>query len=404
MGQQILAGLDIMAYWMKMRDFLETSPVKPFNILMFLGLVAMIWYRKWADASQEQQRAKKVRTVRLESASRFPPIEPLEDFEWDKTESLQLRPYKPKYHLTMALENLEPSELIPMDMTYKERIDLRRQLLRDHHDVVIGVNKNKSGEEDRRTRAAVSELYEFVMGTYLPTRYPKMFKLREADLEMGKTFFVQNQITREMFPTTLSPSRPTATALENLAKTVDEDILVLLPEVKRSKSEKKSRKHGEKEKSSQQPNSPASNTEENKYILEAYVACFPSGFDTRTKLGKRLNQVHSPVPGYKQRLEKSMDRFFAKLEEGKFVKRANWTVTTDADLFSAFGQVHSQEGEALRQLKMEELDLDNQIKDEGSGDDLVVAIEGLENGNEPLMAQYKRVPAWGEAVKQYLRS
>lgn len=29
-------------------------------------------------------------------------IEPLTDFDWARTEPLQLRPYKPKFHLTMG--------------------------------------------------------------------------------------------------------------------------------------------------------------------------------------------------------------------------------------------------------------------------------------------------------------
>lgn len=45
-----------------------------------------------------------------------------------------------------------------------------------------------------------------------------------------------------------------------------------------------------------------------------------------------------------------------------------------------------------------------QLKEEGSGEDLAAAIEGIENGNVPQMAEYKKVPAWGEAVKEYLRN
>ncbi|EER26447.1 hypothetical protein CPC735_006190 [Coccidioides posadasii C735 delta SOWgp] len=430
MSQTTMAGLDVMPYWVKIKALVDSSQVKPFNILMFVGLLSMIWYRKWVNV----QHAKKLQKMRSQSASKFPEIEPLEDFEWEKTEPLQFRPFKPKYHLTMALENLDPSELIPMDNTYKERIDIRRQLLKDHYDVVLGVNKNKLGEEDPRVRAAVGELYQFVLGNYLPTRYPKMFKLLEANFESGKTMLVQNQITREMLPTTLSPGRPTIMALETLAKTVDEEMLILLPEIKESNSENKNQKYGQGrgEKEGSDPPSP---DDENKYVLEAYATCFPSGFDTRTKLGRKLSEIHDPVPGYKQKLEKSMDRFFDKLEVGKFVKRLNWTMTTDADLFSAFGGIHAGDGEDMTPLKVEDLDLNNtflrcerqslyrlptsgalvfsfhtyrypiqQIKEEGSGEDLAAAIDGFEAGSTPLIGRYKRVPAWGEAVKAYLRS
>ncbi|KAL1957912.1 hypothetical protein VTO42DRAFT_5304 [Malbranchea cinnamomea] len=130
-----------------------------------------------------------------------------------------------------------------------------------------------------------------------------------------------------------------------------------------------------------------------------------------------------------------MDRFFEKLEVGKFVKRANWSITTGAPLFSPFGLLHGSEGENLEPLKLEDLDVDNthlrcerqtlyrlpqsgalvfsfhtyrypirEIKEEGSGEELAVAIDGIANGSLPRMAKYKRMPSWGEAVKAYLRS
>lgn len=44
-----------------------------------------------------------------------------------------------------------------------------------------------------------------------------------------------------------------------------------------------------------------------------------------------------------------------------------------------------------------------QIKDEGSGEDLANAIEGLKKGNVPEMHTYKKGDVWGEALKDFLR-
>lgn len=33
----------------------------------------------------------------------YPPVEPLAEFKWEETEPIQLRPFKPKYHLTMCM-------------------------------------------------------------------------------------------------------------------------------------------------------------------------------------------------------------------------------------------------------------------------------------------------------------
>ena len=43
------------------------------------------------------------------------------------------------------------------------------------------------------------------------------------------------------------------------------------------------------------------------------------------------------------------------------------------------------------------------IKDEGLGEELAQAIDGLKEGSVPAMHFYKRGVVWGGAVKEYLR-
>lgn len=350
------------------------------------------------------------------SQEEYPPIEALQDFDWETTEPPKFRPFKPKYHLTMALSNLDPSDLIQMDKTYKDRLAIRSSLLQKHPDVVIGINKRT----DPRIYAAIRELYLFVVGTYLPTRYPRMFCLTS---QPSGTTILKSLVTGAIIPLDLdesdAASRTGRKELEILGTLVDEEFLILLPEPSSS------------------PNTTtATNSEEPaKYVLEAYTTFFPSGFDTRKKLGLRLASIHTPVPGYKEKLERSMDRFFARVEVGQFVQRVNWSVTTDSELFAAFGGVHGAEGEGEKALRLRELDVDStllrcerqtlhrlpqskgvvfafhtytypirMIKDEGLGEDLAAAIDGLKEGNVPGMHWYKRGPVWGEAVKEFLRS
>lgn len=45
-----------------------------------------------------------------------------------------------------------------------------------------------------------------------------------------------------------------------------------------------------------------------------------------------------------------------------------------------------------------------EIKEEGLGEELARAIEGLEEGSVPQMMFYKRGVVWGKAVKEFLRS
>jgi len=217
-----------------------------------------------------------------------------------------------------ALETLDPNELLLMDRNYQDRIQYRRKILKEHHDVVVAVN------DDSRIGPAVRELYRFLFGTYLPVRYPSMFKLHKTEYEQTPEIMLQNLITDELLP--VQPKDKTITLLETMGRHLDEDFLLLLPE---------------------------SNAEtEPKYVLEAYITIFPAGFDPRQKLGRKLRDIHGPVPAYEERLEGSMDRYFAKVEVGKYVKRVNWSVTTGAELFAAgTGTTHAHEGDDVSELE-----------------------------------------------------
>ncbi|KAJ5489950.1 hypothetical protein N7453_010775 [Penicillium expansum] len=375
-------------------------PILSRNLLFVLivGWCAAMWRIR---QSREAKAYGKTETTCSENKTS--PIIPLEGFNWEETEQSQFRPFKgkDKYNLTMALENLDPSELIPMDKTYKSRLALRKSVLEQHHDVVVAINNDQTPEEDPRIRPAISELYNFVLGTYLPTRYPSMFKLNP------ESSIFHNLVTGATWPTTLSPTTPAIQALEILSQTVDEDFLILLPEILSDSEE--------------QP----------KYVLQAYASCFPAGFNTRKKLGLRMVDIHTPVPRYQEKIGRSMDRFFARLAVGKFVKRVNWSITIDTGLFAAFSGTHAvEEAIELGKLNVDQTVLRcerqtlhrlpvskalvftihtyvypvRQIKDEGSGEDLANAVDGLKRGNVPEMHNYKKGDVWGEALKDFLRA
>jgi hypothetical protein len=147
----------------------------------------------------------------------------------------------------------------------------------------------------------------------------------------------------------------------------------------------------------------------------------------------KLREIHAPVPGYKEKLERSMDRYFANLPAGKIVKRANWAITTHPDLFAPSGN-HLYAGEEVTDSDLE-VDIGNtylrserqmlwrlpetraivfsfktylytlqEIIEEGLGEELAQAIDGLKEGSVPQMHFYKRGVVWGEAVKAFLRS
>lgn len=371
------------------------------NVLMFLLFVGVAILQIWWKREETKKRPRNPALP----APDFPPVEELQKFDWKSKEPLKLRPFKAKYHLTMALETLDPNELLLMDKNYHDRINHRRRILKEYPSIALRINK------DTRIRPAVSELYTFLTGTYLPSRFPTMFKLHHAAYEYGSEAVLQNLVTGEILPTrATSAATPTSTLLATLGRHLDEDFLLLLPEEGVDK--------------------PAA-----KYILEAYVTCCPSGFNPANKLGKKLRDIHAPVPGYDVKLDGSMDRFFTKLEVGKYVKRANWSITLSEELFQpGSGTNHARVGDELEEFKgpldpektfvrCERQTLHRlprsealvfafktymypirQIKEEGLGEELATAIDGLKGGNVPEMYIYKRGVEWGAAVKKYLRS
>jgi Protein of unknown function (DUF3445) len=177
-------------------------------------------------------------------------------------------------------------------------LSLRKQIIRDHHEIAVQAHPS--------IKPAVNELYTWLVTSYLSTRFPTLFTIYSASLH--------NHATSQTLP--LSPPEDPIKVLEILGENLGEDFLLLLP-----------------------------SEDGDGYVLNGFVTCFPAGFNTLEKFRKKLRDIHKPVPGYKEKLEKSMDRFFDRLEVGKVVLRSNWSITTHARLFAASGGNHLYEGE-----------------------------------------------------------
>ncbi|KAH7129820.1 hypothetical protein B0J13DRAFT_132627 [Dactylonectria estremocensis] len=323
---------------------------------------------------------------RPQAVSVIPPIEPLHNFNWMTEKPKSLRPFKPVYNITMAIQAETMSNLITIDRDYLNRVTTRRNIVAEHKNTVHGYVEG--GQE------AVRELYSFLLVDYLPTRFPSMFAISDK-----KTF--RNLVTGKSFPATapLDPEDPEV-CLRTLAETVEEDIFLL-------------KETGET------------------HVCPAFLCCFPTGFDPSSKLGQTLKGIHDPVPAY-DKIGPSMERFFRKLEVGKSVRRMNWVVQTHADLINVSGN-HIKEGDEFvadedvdaskAHLRVELQTLTrlpktkfvifcfrtylypiSDIKAEGSGPALADAIEGLQSGNAPGMFKYKSAVRWGTSIASYLRS
>jgi hypothetical protein len=147
--------------------------------------------------------------------------------------------------------------------------------MKDHQSTVMGAIQ--AGHD------AVSELYSYLLAEYLPQRYPSMFSLEQD----GAIF--RNQVTDRAFPT--APPADPLDAFKIIGETVEDDVFLL------------------------------KETDEG-HVAVAFLCCHPAGFDPSTKLGRLLKEIHEPVPSY-EKIGPSMERFFSKIEVGRFVKRLN---------------------------------------------------------------------------------
>lgn len=181
-----------------------------------------------------------------------------------------------------AIENATVSELIEIDSNYLDRINLRKQLIAEHpQEVLAALDVSKQ---------AIDEFYSWLVGTYLPTRYATLFELRTNPESSVTELF--NHATTEY--TSLIPRDEPKASLAALGGLVEDDLLFLMPA-----------------------------DDGDGYQLKAFVTCFPNGFRTSKKLDLKLRDIHVPVPGYREKLQMSMDRWFNRLQVGTFVRRYN---------------------------------------------------------------------------------
>lgn len=357
-------------------------------IVMVLGAVLVIISSIHMLASSRRRNSKASHSDRPDQKAKdVLDIKPLNGLDYKAVEPNQFRPFKPIFHITMALQADSPSELITIDSQYLDRVSHRRQLIAEHGDMVHACLS--SGLE------AVRELHQFLIRDYLPTRFPTMFRLRDQDRQFD------NLVTGRSFPTAAPENVEEAeAALRMLAETVEEDMFLLLGEPEGHRA-------------------------------VAFVCCFPSGFDPSTKVGRLLREIHAPVPSY-DKIGPSMERFFSRIEVGKNVKRTNWSMQTHSDLFH-YDRHDGHTSEDV--LKAEDIDMSKtyarielqtlsrlpktravlfsfktylypveDLKKEGLGPQVADAIEGLKTGNAPGMWKYKGAPQWGEPICKYLRA
>jgi hypothetical protein len=200
-------------------------------------------------------------------------------------------PYLPfaagPFRLSMGLMSLKPEDWIEIDDRYTADMAERRRLLDTRRDEVFAALP----EADAACREFGTLLLD-----HLRAYFPDIFGFAEDRLE--------NRLTGESWPTAHTDRHP----LDLAGRLVQEDFCIL-------------QSAGEKE----------------PYVLTAACLCFPSRWRLADKIGRPMDRIHDPVPGYQDRLASPVNRFMSVLKEDKPVWRLNWSLYDNPALFQPTG-------------------------------------------------------------------
>jgi hypothetical protein len=153
---------------------------------------------------------------------------------------------------------METDWWIELESTYKSRIAQRKELYAKNGKAVLDA---MPGSE-----LACKELMEMVL-QFICARYPHHFTLVDRRILKNHILGTEHDIR----------ARP---PLEILLENVPEDFAIMLRD-----------------------------DETGYYFLRAAVICSALGWNVASKVGKRLDQIHDPIPDYKEKMQFSMDRY-----------------------------------------------------------------------------------------------
>lgn len=323
--------------------------------------------------------------TRFQSETQWGEIEPVPPtFDWSMEDPDKYRPFKSIYHVTMNVTRTSRQDWMKIDSIYLKAMENHKRIMKEHPDTTCMVSGTP------KTNIAVQEMYDLAVDT-LTQRYPKYF-VPEGNV-------VLNTITGNKIPRFSEIDSNPRELLRILAENAEEDIMVLEydPTVE-------------------------------EYRLQASSGLAGLGFEWREKVGLKLTDIHEPVPQYKEKLQRSMNRYFHRITPGPFTQRITYGVMLgDVDDLYSSGNF-SFDGE----IDVEKLDFENsafvrlerqvlfrlpvtgflgfsirtymyslaELKREGLGNTCADALEAWPEDT----AHYKGRHIWGGPVLEYLRS
>ena len=78
------------------------------------------------------------------------------------------------------------------------------------------------------------------------------------------------------------------------------------------------------------------------YSFRGGVIMSSLGWDLGSKIGLKLHEIHAPIPDYREKMQFSMDRYFAKKPTDKGIQRGSWGFEIDQPLYMPPGDPHEK--------------------------------------------------------------
>lgn len=193
-------------------------------------------------------------------------------------------PYDPgAFRMVLGLTAVPEPAWIEFDHHYPAHLAERRRLLADHRREVL--------DETHGSEPMQAELLD-LLATHLGQHHPRWFTRHGTTL--------RNHLLGETLSLAEHP-------LDRIGRLVQEDFCLLREEPDAT------------------------------LTLVAAILCFPSRWRLSSKIGRPLGAIHGPVPLYKDKLERPVDRFLAALKAGRIAQRLNWSIMDDPTLFQPTG-------------------------------------------------------------------
>lgn len=188
---------------------------------------------------------------------------------------------------TIGLGPLDPARWIEPDGDLERYLREKGRLIADHRDAVF--------VEEAETRAAQQEVLDLLVG-HVTQQHPALYRREGSTIRIGE---------RAIPLDTDEPPLITAGAL------VQEDLVLM-------------------------------RRDETGWRLVAGYVAFPSSWTLTEKFGRRMEDIHAPVPDFGDGTRNAtlINRMFDNLKVEQPVFRFNWSINPDADLHYPASKAH----------------------------------------------------------------